>query len=783
MIPFEENVREAFQKRGILSEEALLSFRCAAITENARCDAYTVVTREGIAVLFAIDTVFSKDKPAYPPSFFGRVLRKGRRLFTSAGREGAPGFTELGYSFVPLDAIASLHCQEQISHIDLIVTAKDGEGGYDRLLFSVSNRYRKETFDFAEKLNDYLTSGTAPDPQIRTERVCPICHTPYADPERKFCKKCFGKEKIVSKLIPFFSKYKKEIVLVVLAVIVRVTLDVLSPYIGSKFFYDEVLASDGRFYGLILPVVGVMLGVALTVALSNMGLAIINAKVSARVTCDLKKTIFSSFERLSYSFFTSRQTGKLMTQINRDAETLYTFFCDGVPYFFVHLIQIIGIFVMMFAINPALAAIIFLPIPVLFFLYYLVMKMLKRMQAENFNDQSRYTSILSDVLNGMRIVKSFSREETEIARFDKASNRFSASLLKIALRRNTVFPLFTLLVRFMYYLVWGFGGYLVIRGAITPGSGITYGTLMLFLSYLGLLYTPMEFFAQFFNNLSRSLNALQRLFEIQETPPEVQEAQNPVTPDTIKGRVQFDRVTFSYLPGKKVIRDVSFEIPAGGNLGIVGHTGAGKSTLANLLTRLYDPDSGSILIDGVDLRDLSLERLHDRVAIVSQETYLFRASILDNIRYASPEASLDEVILAAKAAGCHEFIMAFPDGYDTVVGFDRKELSGGERQRISIARAILKNPDILILDEATSAMDTRTERKIQQALHEISKNRTTISIAHRLSTLRDADSLIVIEKGAVVESGTHEDLLKKKGAYFELFRLQAEALKTIGIEE
>ena len=254
--------------------------------------------------------------------------------------------------------------------------------------------------------------------------------------------------------------------------------------------------------------------------------------------------------------------------------------------------------------------------------------------------------------------------------------------------------------------------------------------------------------------------------------------------ETIKGDVVFDKVNFSYAPGKKTIQDVSFSVPAGQTLGIVGHTGAGKSTLANLLTRLYDVESGMISVDGIDIRDLSFATLRKNIAIVSQETYLFRGTIMDNIRYANPEATFDEVLAASKAAGCHDFIMSFPDGYETWVGFDKKMLSGGEKQRISIARAILKDPAVLILDEATAAMDTKTERKIQSALSAITENRTTITIAHRLSTLRDADFLIVIEDGKVVENGTHDTLLQnKEGVYHKLYHLQMEAMKTIGIEE
>jgi ATP-binding cassette subfamily B protein len=278
-------------------------------------------------------------------------------------------------------------------------------------------------------------------------------------------------------------------------------------------------------------------------------------------------------------------------------------------------------------------------------------------------------------------------------------------------------------------------------------------------------------------------NSLQRLFEILDSQTEVREAENPIRVDTFDGHVRFDDVSFSYIKNHRVIDRVSFDIEAGQTLGIVGHTGAGKSTLANLLIRLYDPESGVITIDGMDVKKLSFEDLHKNIAVVSQETYLFMGTILENIRYACPNASYEEVIAAAKAAGAHDFIIKLPDAYETKIGFGYKDLSGGERQRLSIARAILRNPKILILDEATAAMDTETERKIQTALTALVKGKTTIMIAHRLSTLRDADKLIVIEGGKVAESGTHEELMAKEGVYHRLYGLQIEALKNAGIVE
>ncbi len=761
-----EEVKICFQKKGINTDKAQLLVKTDMAREELFCDAYTVLTEEGIATLFCLKALKKREGA----SFFShdKVL---------------PVTQELDYFYLPLEELEKLEAEEQISVLHLVAKMKNGE---QIPVFWATFACHKELCRFVDAVNCFLETGKLPENHEERDPGgdrCPRCGTPYLDPEKKTCKKCTGKRSYFQRLLPFFWRYKKQMALVMFTVLFSGILSVLSPYLSNKVLYDEILTQGSPRYGQILGLVFAIAFASFISAVVSMINTIIGAKVAAFVSYDLKKTIFSSFERLSYSFFTSRHTGRLITQINSDAQSLFWFFCDGVPYFLTNVLQMLGIGVVMLSIHPFLTLMIFIPIPLLLFGYWLVLKMFRRLHAENHTRRSRFNSILSDVLGGMRIVKAFSREKEEIARFNVKSQDVADIKLEIDVKHHTIFPLLNMGMRLTSYLIWGVGGYFVLQEAMTPGSGITFGVLSLFVSYLTMLYTPLNFFANFFNQLAGATNAMQRLFEILETEPEVKEKENAITLSQVKGEVEFDRVNFSYVPGKKTIQDVSFHVAPGKTLGIVGHTGAGKSTLANLLTRLYDVSSGAIRIDGVDIRDLSFRSLRDHVAIVSQETYLFRGTIMDNIRYASPEASIQEVIAASKAAGCHDFIMSFPDGYDTFVGLDKKMLSGGEKQRISIARAILKDPAILILDEATAAMDTKTERKIQAALSELTKNRTTITIAHRLSTLRDADFLIVIEDGKVVESGEHDALLEQKGVYHKLYRLQMEALKTIGIEE
>lgn len=644
-----------------------------------------------------------------------------------------------------------------------------------------TNRCKNDLQLFSKYFNKYKENGeiVVDENDFKKEAFCPKCGGRYPDPVRKICPKCMDKKGLFKRFLPLLKEYRFSVLLIVFTLILVSALSIVAPYFSSAFFYNEVLNIGGKFYGKILLVLTIVVLTTVLQKAVNALSGCISSVVAGKVVYDLKKKIFSSINRLSMSFFTGRQTGGLMTQINNDANSIYWFFVEGIPYYLINAVQFVAILVLMLIMNPLLAVLCLTVTPLFFAIISRVMKKMNTLQSKRYLSHRAMNSTLSDSIAGIRVVKAFAREDEECKRFASRSIGFEEKNRDVTVYNNTAFPVANTVMYFCTLIAWGVGGWMVMSGY----HGMQYGTLLTFITYAGMLSSPLMTFVNMSQSLSEWANALQRLFEIADAEPDVRESETPVELDEVVGRVEFDNIEFSYTKERKIIDKVSFDVEAGQCLGIVGHSGAGKSTLANLLIRLYDVTEGEIRIDGVNVKDLRFDTLRKNIAIVSQETYHFAGSILDNIRYAKPEATYDEVISAAKVAGAHDFIVKLPDGYDTHIGSGGKSLSGGERQRLSIARAILKDPKILILDEATAAMDTETERKIQNALEALSRGRTTITIAHRLSTLRGADKLIVIENGKMVESGTHRELLEKRGIYHRLYKLQAEAMKNIGIEE
>lgn len=759
------SVKQHFISMGLDVEKALFAMRSDFGSDGTPKDVYVAFDEKNIYVTEGVVTVTAD----------GGRRADGTRVRSESYIHDRNEVTEIA-------SISEIRCEQLIS----TGTATAVIGGEDKRLINYTNKYRRDSAVLVKAITELKETGAIDKSNYKKDSFdeyhCPKCGERYPDTESKVCPNCMDTVKLIKQLAGVFLRYKGSILMVVLSLAAISALGALTPYISNSIFYNDVLTEGGRFYGKIWEIVGLMVGIRIVMLLVQLVNGTISAKVSADVTYDLKKQIFDAISRLSLSFFTSRQTGGLMTQINSDSQTMYWFFCDGFPYFILNIVQLVLIFIIMLMLDPILALYAFVTVPVFFFVFKRLYDAFDKLHLKNYSRKGALNSLISDVLNGIRVVKVFSREEDEKRRFDRRSKDSADISTELSVKQASVFPFLTFLLQTGSYIVWAVGGLSVMRLA-TGGEGMSYGTLMSFVAYFSMMLGPIETLADVANWWSGCLNALHRLFQITSAVPEVAEKENAVDLGTAKGDVEFDGVCFSYADTRRVIDNVSFKVEAGHTLGIVGHTGAGKSTIVNLLARLYDVERGCIRIDGVDVRDCTMASLRRNLAIVSQETYLFKGSLLENIRYARPDATFEEVVAAAKVAGAHSFIIKYPDGYDTMIGFGHKELSGGERQRVSIARAILKDPRILILDEATAAMDTQTERHISEALTKLSEGRTTIIIAHRLSTLRDADSLIVIENGRVAERGTVDELIAMNGVYYKLYRMQTEALKMIGIGE
>jgi len=794
---FDRIPKEVFQeaeKFGVLKKDILFAAHADKNPEGVFCDNWMLVTEEEIIMIGGINLVLPKE---------GARWNDKQKL--------AVKYSRISVDRLPRESLTDFKTEKQIS--GCIMTAYNKETESYCLVTYLTGQYEEDFQELCRLLNHkpcdknpaeggehgemFRGPGPGGPPPMggpggpppmggpgghggrrkKEDDYCPKCGRRYPDPHNKICPHCMDRAGVIKRLFSFVKKYSFSVIVILFAMVAVSAIGVISPYVSSGFFYDQVLTVGGKYYGEVLFVIMIIVSLKIMSLLVDMVNNIITARIVPKLVYDMKKTIFDSVERLSLGFFTNRRTGALMNQVNGDANTIYWFFVEGLPYLIVNVFQTLAVAVLMFFIDWRLSLVALVFCPLCFWLIKLLSQKMKKFHAKRYSAARAMNGQLSDVLSGVRVVKAFSRENDEIERFDRKSENLANTDKKIGIFAGTAYPGVTFLFTLSSVLVLGVGGWLVIT------DDMTYGTLMTFMAYSAMLISPLMFFVNITQSITNCFNATYRLMEVMDAEPEVFERENAVTIDDFKGAVRFEGVTFGYDKTRKVIEDVSMDIPAGAKIGIVGHTGAGKSTIANLLIRLYDTDMGRITVDGVDVRDLSFKTLRDNIAIVSQETYLFQGTILDNIRYAKPEATMEEIITASKISGAHDFIIKLPDGYSTRLGWGYKELSGGERQRVSIARAILRDPKILILDEATSAMDTKTERSIQAALEKLTENRTTIMIAHRLSTLRDCEKLFVIEHGKVAEEGTHTELIHKKGIYFKLYTLQYQALKNAGVGE
>jgi len=582
------------------------------------------------------------------------------------------------------------------------------------------------------------------------------------------CPFCMKRAQLLARLISYLAPYRTYAIIGFGSSIALAVLNLLPAYV-TRYLFDHVLGPRDRT-GLPV-VVWCLLGIFVVRTLIGAGRGYMMEWLGGRVVLDMRTQLYDHLQMLSLGFFSRKQTGQIMSRVTNDIMRLQYFIADGLQQIIINLLTIPVICVMLFAANPTLAALTLLPTPFIALGTYWFGRLIHRVYQKVWRRWASLSAVLADSIPGIRVVKSFAQEDRESARFRDKSGALFTQELNAAKLYTTFFPAIGLITSIGSLVVYGFGGSQVLERFTTVG------TLVMFTQLMWQFYGPVQMLGDMNHRLQHALTAAERVFEVLDTSPEVAEAPGSIVVPRIEGRVEFRDVNFSYEPGKPVLADINFVVEPGEVVGLVGPSGAGKSTLVQLLSRFYDVEAGEVLIDGHDVRDLSLRALRQQIGVVLQEPFLFHGTVAENISYGEPDARPEEIVAAAKAANAHDFIVNLPHGYDTMTGERGQLMSGGERQRVSIARAIMKNPRILILDEATSSVDTETEMLIQQALERLVANRTTFAIAHRLSTLRKATKIIVMEHGRIQEMGSHDELLDTGGLYSRLCKLQSELSK------
>ena len=629
--------------------------------------------------------------------------------------------------------------------------------------------------DACDALSDHRRAHVAPgDPEScdSPERFCPVCNRPFIR-GTGICPFCRDSKEVYKKLWGFTRGFRFMILLPFLFTLVSLAISFVLPAIQKTAINDYLTNGSVRpiggfedpnfraFFVIFLAIIGFDIAQRVLDAIKSR----IGVVAGNKFTLMLRTLLYEKVSSLSMSSINRRSTGDLISRVNDDVTQMRTFMIDRFPLLFSQLASFVFAFFFLLFINPLMCLFIFLPLP---FAVLFITKLWKKERLMNIRGWIRRrdeTLYVQDVITGIRVVKTFGNEEKEKKTFRKKATLSQDRLLTHILTYDTIFILLGFFVRLGSYLILYFGNYMLFKGTMS------YGDLHLFNSYMVIIYGPIVSFTLIPRQFSDFLTSVGKVLEILEEQPEVSDIGLPLD-IKIEGDISIRNVTFGYDSYHPILKDINMEIRQGEMIGIVGHSGSGKSTLINLIMRLYDVNEGEIIIDDVNIKDISQEALRSQIGVVLQETHLFAGTIRDNIRYAKPDATDAEIVAAAKLANAHDYISKLPLGYDTRIGPRGHSLSGGERQRIAIARALIHNPRILILDEATAALDTETEKLIQDALNKLTKDRTTFAIAHRLSTLRNADRLMVIDRGKLVEFGTHQELLDKKGYYWRLVMAQ-----------
>jgi ATP-binding cassette subfamily B protein len=694
---------------------------------------------------------------------------------------------------VPLTQVKQVEAHEFFGTGLLEISTEQGES--EEIMFS---RSLTEKFAEAVSVVEDLVKQAKPEalkpseeeekPKLKPPKKprCSQCGR-VLPPGSEHCPACLKKGKLLVRVLQYARPYWHFSLLSFFLTLTLTALGLAPPAL-MKVLMDRSLSPppglhltmDQRFDTLRMVVIAIgcvyIIRAVLSAAQSQL-----MGWLGERIMFDVRTQVYEHLQRLSLSFYDSRHLGSIMSRVTNDTSVLNGFIVSGLQNLIINAMTLVGIGVILVSMNPKLAVLVMAPAPLLAIGTRVFAKRIHVVYRRYWRQISSLNAALASSIAGVRVVKGFAQEHRENRRFRSRSHDLLRVNMRSVAERTWYYPTMGLLSSIGSLLIWAIGGPQVLRGQLTLGS------FTAFTGYMWQFYAPIGVLTEIHNIVQQVATAAERVFEVLDTEPEVADSPNAVAIPRIKGRVEFRNVSFRYEtqePGDYVLKNINFTAEPGEIIGLVGHSGSGKTTLVNLLLRFYDPTEGSILIDGYDLRDVKLQSLREQIGIVLQEPFLFSGTIAENIAYGRPDATREEIIQAAKAANAHNFILRSPDAYDSEVGEHGVRLSGGERQRISLARAILNNPRILVLDEATSAVDTETEKLIQEALDRVMQGRTVFVIAHRLSTLKNAHKLLVLDKGQIAEMGTHEELLAKPdGIYRKLVKIQTDLAQTVVIPE
>jgi ABC-type multidrug transport system fused ATPase/permease subunit len=619
-----------------------------------------------------------------------------------------------------------------------------------------------------------------PQPKPR----CPNCGR-VLPPGSDKCPACIKKGQLLVRITQYVKPYWTLSLASFLLSIGLTLLELAPPYLFSLLI-DKALAPTSNIakaekYHFLWLLVFFQIGIYISRAVLTGFRTLTLGWLSNRIMFDVRTQMFEHLQRLSLGFYDKRSLGSIMSRVSNDTSVINGFVANTMPDFLLTILRLLLIGFFLLRMNLSLAVLVLLPSIPLWWMSRWFGRTIRPVWRKYWQQQSRISTVLASSISGVRVVKGFAQEQRENRRFRSRMHDFLRVNMTTVRIRMIYFPAVTLVSCIGAIVIWVIGGPQVIEGVLTLGQ------LTLFMNYMWQFYSPIGTLAEMHNTIQQTATAAERVFEVLDTEPEVRDKPDAIELPRIVGHVKFENVNFRYEtmePGEYVLKNINLEVQPGELVGLVGHSGSGKSTLVNLLQRFYDVTDGEVTIDGHDVRDVKLKSLRHQTGIVLQESFLFSGTIAENIAYGRPDATREEIMAAAKAANAHRFIVRFTDGYDTEVGERGVRLSGGEKQRISIARAILNNPRLMILDEATSAVDTETEQLIQEALDRVMKDRTVVAIAHRLSTLRNANKLIVLDKGEIAEVGTHDELMEKEdGIYRKLVKIQTDLNQNVAIVE